>query len=604
MTQLLQMTVQGAALIAILLALRALFRRHISPVILYALWLLPAARLLIPGSVESVFSLQNLFPSSAEQRVVTILEQQSAQAPQLSQAQTAAAPAAADLAQAAIPSGTSTDVVTVLVTIWVLGAAVVLLMALWKNVRFARRVRRWAVPVEVDCPLPVYLSEGLSSPCLCGLFRPAIFLCDKALDSQAHLDMALRHELGHWQAGDRFWAVLRLICCAVHWFNPLVWIAAYACVQDCERACDHRVLRRAGQGEREAYGMLLLSYVRQTQGGLLLTSSPMGAGGRALRGRIALIARKPATRRMALAALALCMALTCLVACTGRLTEGSGCQRLIQLARQADTTADMTDARGGEFLGSFSGESLANFLSTRAWEQVEAAEIQKLEPESEITLSNSSGQPLGTLCFLRNTTTGDCYASVAFPDEADAFFYSVSEWDEQTVSAITRIDQEEYTLRSSLPGGGEIVLVRSDTAMGTEYHWLFYTEDGTDYTPINSDLDAQYSRVAESMVFISRDVGFVSFRYEGFSDPNLYRTEDGGITWHRVDLPMGGITAENGYGGIHVTAIEFEDELNGSVTVSMYYDGSQEDTLSCVFVTSDGGRTWAAVTSGGPDRSD
>ena len=82
------------------------------------------------------------------------------------------------------------------------------------------------MPVEVPCPLPVYLSDGLTSPCLFGLFRPAVYLCDGALTSQAGLDMALAHELAHWRAGDRFWALLRLACCAVHWFDPLVWLGA------------------------------------------------------------------------------------------------------------------------------------------------------------------------------------------------------------------------------------------------------------------------------------------------------------------------------------------------------------------------------------------
>ena len=71
MTRLLQMTVQGAALIAVLLALRPLFRRRVSPVILYGLWLLPAARLLIPVSVASVFSLQNLLPAGNEDDIMT-----------------------------------------------------------------------------------------------------------------------------------------------------------------------------------------------------------------------------------------------------------------------------------------------------------------------------------------------------------------------------------------------------------------------------------------------------------------------------------------------------------------------------------------------------
>ncbi|WP_295588241.1 hypothetical protein, partial [uncultured Oscillibacter sp.] len=293
------------------------------------------------------------------------------------------------------------------------------------------------------------------------------------------------------------------------------------------------------------------------------------------------------------------------VACTGQLTEDTGCQQLIQLAGQTDTTVDMTDARYGEPLGSFPGKTLANFLNTRTWEQVGSTDTQDLELEYEITLRSSSGESLGTLCFRRDTITGDCYASVALGNES-AVTFAVSPWDAQTALAMTRLDQEAYTLRSTLPGGGEMVLVRSDPAAGTEYHWLFYTEDGRDYSPISSDLDTQYSRVAEHMVFVSRDVGFLSFRYEGldgYPDPNLYRTEDGGATWQRIALPMGDITTGNGYSGIHVTAMEFEDGLNGSVTVSMDQDGGQADALSCVFVTGDGGRTWAAVTSGGPLQS-
>ena len=47
---LLVMSLQGAVLIGAVLALRAVFARRMAPGVLYALWLLPAARLLIPGS--------------------------------------------------------------------------------------------------------------------------------------------------------------------------------------------------------------------------------------------------------------------------------------------------------------------------------------------------------------------------------------------------------------------------------------------------------------------------------------------------------------------------------------------------------------------------
>ena len=56
---LLVMSLQGAVLIGAVLALRAVFARRMAPGVLYALWLLPAARLLIPGSIGSAFSFLN-----------------------------------------------------------------------------------------------------------------------------------------------------------------------------------------------------------------------------------------------------------------------------------------------------------------------------------------------------------------------------------------------------------------------------------------------------------------------------------------------------------------------------------------------------------------
>ena len=67
------MSARGAVLILAVAALRALFGRRVPPTLLYALWLLPAARLLIPGSVASAFSLANLVPAEAGRRVEAAL---------------------------------------------------------------------------------------------------------------------------------------------------------------------------------------------------------------------------------------------------------------------------------------------------------------------------------------------------------------------------------------------------------------------------------------------------------------------------------------------------------------------------------------------------
>ena len=342
--QLLMMSVQGAVLIAALLVLHAAFRKRMAPGVLYALWLIPAARLLIPGSVASVFSFQNLYsPAAVQMTKIRLHSAAAANIPDLTRNASdfiddvsAVLPESAETVAAS--GAASPGLVALAFSVWFAGMLAVLLFAAWKNLTFIKQAKKNAVLLETDCPLPVYLSEYVSSPCLCGIIRPVILINDETLQSDAYLNLALRHELEHYRVGDRFWALLRLVCCAVHWFNPLVWIAAKASVQDCERACDARVLKSADQEERETYGMLLLSYLKQPAMGysLLCASLPMGGGKRSLRGRIALIAEKPVTKRAAVIALAVCVALTCLVACTGRVSRKEAYQQLAELADQTE----------------------------------------------------------------------------------------------------------------------------------------------------------------------------------------------------------------------------------------------------------------------------
>ena len=94
--------------------------------------------------------------------------------------------------------------------------------------------------------------EGLSTPCLHGLFRPAIKLTPEAAAAGATLFWELRHEEAHWRHGDQVWGALRCACLAAYWFDPLVWAAAFASKKDCELACDEAVTRGREEAERLA----------------------------------------------------------------------------------------------------------------------------------------------------------------------------------------------------------------------------------------------------------------------------------------------------------------------------------------------------------------
>ena len=122
------------------------------------------------------------------------------------------------------------------------------------------------------------------------------------LRDETALRHALLHEQTHYRHGDHVWAVLRSVCLVLHWYNPLVWLAAALSRRDAELACDEGTLRRLGESERTAYGETLIRLTcSRKKGELLLTATAMTGSQRSLRERIALIAKKP---RMALYTLA------------------------------------------------------------------------------------------------------------------------------------------------------------------------------------------------------------------------------------------------------------------------------------------------------------
>ena len=110
--------------------------------------------------------------------------------------------------------------------------------------------------------IPVYLVKGLESPCLAGIFRPAIYIgTDVDTDSDI-FRYAVAHEKVHFLHKDHLWAVLRILSVIVYWFHPFVWIAAAASARDGEIACDHGTVQRIGREERFAYGEMLLEFSR------------------------------------------------------------------------------------------------------------------------------------------------------------------------------------------------------------------------------------------------------------------------------------------------------------------------------------------------------
>lgn len=202
-----------------------------------------------------------------------------------------------------------------LMLLYILGTGGLGAALLWSNRRFSRTLRLDR-RLDADCPLPVYVVPGLSSPCLFGLRRPNIYLPPEVAEDETVLRHALAHEYTHFRHGDHIWAALRCLVLVLHWYNPLVWAAAYLSRQDGELACDEGAIRRLGEDERIPYGRTLVSLVARRgprPRDVLTCSTTMAQGSRGIRQRIIRLVKRPHTVKTALFLAASALALAAVV---------------------------------------------------------------------------------------------------------------------------------------------------------------------------------------------------------------------------------------------------------------------------------------------------
>lgn len=295
--------VTSCVLILAVMLLRRIFRGKASARAIYALWLFVALRLLIPGSV-------------AVDSPVPTAEQVISRAPvvQLSGALSEAehveytgsgtveaqfTPDAAPVTVAENVTQREFDLAGLLVriekllpAIYIVGAAAVALVFMASWVKFSRQVRRGREYLAVpDAPARVFISDGVDTPCLFGLIRPAVYIPSAVAADGTLLRHALEHEFSHYRQHDHIWCVVRCACLALHWYDPLVWYAARLSKRDCELACDEATVSRLGESERANYGRSLIELTTShARGAAVATSMCAGAG--ELKDRIKMLTRR------------------------------------------------------------------------------------------------------------------------------------------------------------------------------------------------------------------------------------------------------------------------------------------------------------------------
>lgn len=357
--------VSSTVLTGLVLVLRRILKGKISLRLQYALWALVLLRLLLPWSVGATqLSLENLTEMAAETttaKAVAVLADW--ELPRMSYQQAYAAVeqeyAARGMDLASLPSEAREiaeyeiqaqmagdwSLRDLCLVLWLCGVAAVAAALCVSNLRFSRMLRRTRTRLDrPDSPLPVYLSPAVETPCLFGLFHPAVYVTEEAAADQAAMRFVLAHELTHFRHGDHLWSLLRGAALALHWYNPLVWRAAILSRRDAELACDEATIRQLGEPARAAYGRTLIALSCQTRSTLLRAATTMTDSKDSLRERITLLVKRPKTTVAALTAVILLAAAAAGCAFTGG--EPSVQEAPWEWAQSVESTqltADLTD---------------------------------------------------------------------------------------------------------------------------------------------------------------------------------------------------------------------------------------------------------------------
>ena len=336
--------VSSSLLILVVLLLRAVLGKRISAGLRYGLWAVVLARLLVPVSLFSlaIMALPAVEPPEAlRQESIYVLPVESRPAEEsavrfeedgrIEDPNAFGYTRLEDEGRTVTRYAEKISPLELLGWIWAAGAAVIAAILIAANTRFAirlRRVRR--LLKDTGAPMPVYAAPALPSPCLSGLFRPAVYVTEETAADPAALRHVLAHELTHYRHLDHLWSVLRGAALAVHWWNPLVWLAVVCSRRDGELACDEGALKRLGEGERAAYGETLLALVtaKPKPADLLSFATTMAGGKRSLKERVQRIAQQP--KRLISAMVAVVAILSLAAVCAFGRAEAKGPDPLLQ----------------------------------------------------------------------------------------------------------------------------------------------------------------------------------------------------------------------------------------------------------------------------------
>lgn len=245
----LNISITASYLILAVVVLRLIFKK-IPKKFFCILWAIAGIRLVIPLDFESVFSL---IPSAETIPNDFIMSQSPAISSGIPAVNSIVNPIIEETLTPQIGESVNPlQIIAFLASIiWLIGIVVILFYGIISYIRVKKKVTG-AVLLRDN----IWQSEKVASPFILGFFKPAVYI-PFGMDESTQ-GYVISHEKAHLKRRDHWIKPVGFVILALHWFNPLVWVAYILLCKDIEVACDEKVVFQMDAESRKEYATALL----------------------------------------------------------------------------------------------------------------------------------------------------------------------------------------------------------------------------------------------------------------------------------------------------------------------------------------------------------
>lgn len=140
----------------------------------------------------------------------------------------------------------------VLSGIWLMGVVGILFFSIDKYRKLKKRLN-----VSFLVRDNIYLVDGMETAFVAGYLSPCIYL--PVGIPEREMEYIIAHEKAHIARKDYWIKTLAFLAVALHWFNPVCWLAFVLMGKDMEMSCDEVVIRTMDWEDKKAYANVLLN---------------------------------------------------------------------------------------------------------------------------------------------------------------------------------------------------------------------------------------------------------------------------------------------------------------------------------------------------------